>query len=226
MTTQEIIDYYADLIILQYLGEPKAYATIQTLVDPVIMEQLPVAVQNAFSLDTAVGVQLDVLGKYQGVVRNGMGFDGPITLNDSDFRVFIKLAIATNQSGSSLYDIQNILNIFFPGSILVFDHQNMRMSYFIDSDIGSQDLIQLFITEGLLPKPMGVQLAAPIYAADLKFFGMPSAQVIKVYADQNSLTIDQAANALLTSFNIWQFNSVDSPIDGQWLSVKQGIYNG
>lgn len=225
-TTQELIDYYANLLIIQYLGQPKAYATIQNLVKPVIMDQLPVAVQDAFSLDTAVGVQLDVIGKYVGVTRTGMGFDGPIVLNDADFRVLIKVAIITNQSGSSLYDIQNILHIFFPGSILVFDYQDMRMSYLIDSDIGSQDLIQLFVTEGLLPKPMGVQLAAPIYTTDLQFFGMLSAEMIKVYSDQFSVTIDQAAVALSTKFNIWQFNSVDTPILGQWLSAKQGIYNG
>jgi hypothetical protein len=46
-TDQELIDYYADLLILQYKQKPKAYATIQTIVKNVIMNQLPVAVENA-----------------------------------------------------------------------------------------------------------------------------------------------------------------------------------
>lgn len=62
MTTQELIDYYANLLILQYIGQPRAYATIQALVEPTIMDQLPITVQNAFDLETAVGAQLDTIG--------------------------------------------------------------------------------------------------------------------------------------------------------------------
>lgn len=227
MTDAELIAYYANLLILQYLEKPKAYATIQTVVTPVIMNQLPLAVQNAYNLTgetgVAVGVQLDVLGKYAGVSRTGFGFSGPITLSDSDFLILIQLAIITNSSGSSLSTIQALLAQFFPGEVLVFDYQNMQMNYLISSTLGSQDLIQLFVTEGLLPKPMGVQLAAVIYAADLKFFGMLSAGTVATYAAQNALTIDQAANALLVANNIWQLNSVAAPILGQWLSAKQGV---
>lgn len=137
---------------------------------------LPIAVQNAFNLtgtNLAVGKQLDILGKYAGVTRTGNGFTGSITLDDADFRSLIKLAIITNSSGSDLSTIETLLNEFFPnGEILVFDYKNMRLSYIISSAVGSQDLVQLFITEGLLPKPMGVQLSTVIYVPDTKnFFG-------------------------------------------------------
>ena len=42
MSTQDLINYYANLLILQYIGKPKAYATIQTLVNPVVMPQVSV----------------------------------------------------------------------------------------------------------------------------------------------------------------------------------------
>jgi hypothetical protein len=172
MTTVELIEYYAKLLILQYLQKPKAYATIQTLVAPVLMDQLPVAVQNAFSVDTAVGVQLDLIGKYVGVSRNGYDAAGPITLSDSDFRVMIKVAIIQNSSGSSLYTIQALLNMFFPGTLLVFDYANMHMNYFFNSSIGSRPLAELFVKQGLLPKPMGVELGSLIYGAFTDdFFG-------------------------------------------------------
>lgn len=125
-----------------------------------IDETLPLAVQNAFNLiaGTAIaqGVQLDTLGKYTGVVRSGLGFTQSITLNDSDFYKLIQMSIVLNYAGSSLSDIQNFLHQFFAGQIYVFDYQNMNMSYIISQEVGSQDLIQMFVTQGLLPVPMGV----------------------------------------------------------------------
>lgn len=146
------------------------------------MDQLPLQVQNAFTIgDTviagtdypgAVGVQLDILGKYAGVVRSGYDLAGnPLTLNDMDFTTLIRLAIVTNNSGSSLADIQNLLHNNFANEMFVFDGANMQMSYLITSSIGSQALVELFITEGLLPKPMGVQLASVIYVPTVSLFG-------------------------------------------------------
>lgn len=175
MTTQDIINYYANLLIIQYKGKPKAYATIQTVVTPVIMDQLPTKVMNAFNLigsSPAVGVQLDVLGKYVGVKRTGVGFNGQITLNDADFLTLIQFAIIRNHAGSDLAEIQALMNQFFPGEVLVFDYSNMHMSYLISSSIGSQNLIQLVVSEGLLPKPMGVALSTTVYTPTItSFFG-------------------------------------------------------
>lgn len=225
MTNQQLINYYANLLILQYIGKPKAYATIQALAAAVIMNQLPILAQNAFNMDgTAIGSQLDVLGKYAGVTRNGYGLTGqPIILNDSDFFKFINLAVLTNSAGSDLSTIQTVINNFFPGELFPFDHKEMRMSYLINSTIGSQNLVQLFITEKLLPKPMGVQLAAPIYSSNLKFFGMVSAKDVAAYAAQNSVSISAAANALATANNISPFNSAALPISGTWLSAQLGV---
>lgn len=172
-TTQQLIDYYANLLILQYRGKPKAYATIQAFVKMFIMDQIPTQVQDAFNLDSAVGVQLDVLGKYAGVSRKGFNFTGPVTLGDDDFRSLIKLAIVENYSGSSLSDIQNLLQIYFANALFVFDYQNMRMSYFLDSTAIGEQLAEFFIRQGSLPKPMGVQLAAVIYVPSIDgWFGM------------------------------------------------------
>lgn len=225
MTTQEIINYYANLLVLQYLGKPKAYATIQALVTMVIMNQLPLAVQNAFAMDgSAVGVQLDVLGKYAGVTRNGYGLQGqPISLDDSDFFTFIQLAVLTNNAGSDLNTIKTLLNQFFPGELFVYDHKDMRMSYLINSSVGSQDLVQLFITAGILPKPMAVQLAAPIYTSNLVFFGLLDAQDVEAYASQNSVSINAAADAIATADGISPLNNATAPTDGVWLNSQLGV---
>lgn len=144
-------------------------------------ETLPIAVQNAFNLtgDTvAVGVQLNILGKYTGVSRTGQGLTQPITLNDADYLTLIRLSIFTNNAGSDLATIQELISTFFPGKMRVFDYQNMHMSYYVSTTLGSRDLIEMFITQGLLPRPMGVQVASIIFTPTLTgFFGMVSYEI-------------------------------------------------
>lgn len=172
MTTQDIIDYYINLLILQYAGKSKARATVEAIVDPAVMDQLPIELQNCFDLETAEGVQLDIIGKYAGVSRNGYTFTAPITLDDTDFRKIIKLAITQNSAGSSLADIQNLLSIFFSGTLFIVDHKNMVIDYFFDSNEGSVELVEFFIKQGSLPRPMGVRIGSVIFVPDLThFFG-------------------------------------------------------
>lgn len=171
---------------------------------------LPTAVVNAFNIDstlgpTAVGAQLDIIGKYQGVTRNVSLTSGVITLNDTEFLTLIKFAIARNTAGSSLYQIQALLNQFFPNEILVFDYANMRMSYLVNSSIGDQNLIKAVIVEGLLMRPMAVQLASTIYVPVITmFFGM------RTY--------------LLPGFNNEPFNNYGSyQTNWPWLSYANAI---
>lgn len=167
-TTDDIVTYYTDLLIIQYIRKPKARATIDAIVRPVIMDQLPTQVNNAFDIETAVGAQLDVLGKYTGVSRYSRTFTGPITLDDNDFRLIVKVAILKNNSGSDLNTIQTLIQLYFPDALRVFDYLGMRMSYFFDSAYGSVYMAEVLVREGLLPKPMGVQLGALIYMPNIK----------------------------------------------------------
>lgn len=177
-TNEEIIAYYCNLLIIQYISKPRARATIGALIDPIIMNQLPTQVQDAFDINTAVGKQLDTIGKYTGVSRTGYTFSGQITLTDDEFRLLIKMAIVKNNSGSSLATIQSLLYTYFRDSIRVFDFANMRMGYYISSQYASQNLAQMFIVQGLLPVPMAVQLASTIYTPTLDdFFGFQSYKI-------------------------------------------------
>lgn len=69
-TLEQILDYYANKLIAQYRLMPKARATIEIFGKQVIADDLAAALSYAFSIETAVGVQLDVLGKYIGLPRN------------------------------------------------------------------------------------------------------------------------------------------------------------
>lgn len=160
MTTDELKQYYADLLILQYKGKPKASAHIKHLVSMVIADQLPKSVESAFDLDNAIGAQLDVIGKYAGVRKS----DSPVDLSNAEFRQIIRLAIIQNSNGSSTFDIQNLINLYFENQIYFFDYQTMRVSYYIDTDFWSEALIRAAVGMRLLPYPMALQRSSNIYA--------------------------------------------------------------
>jgi hypothetical protein len=200
MTTAELAEYYANLLIMQYHDRTKAVATIKGVLKPLFMDQLPVAVQDAYDVETAVGVQLDVLGKYVGVSRSGYGLDGPITLDDSDYRQLIKMVLIKNNSGSSLATIQSLLAGAFPGQVFVSDNQVMGLNYVIVESLGTSDLLELLVTGGYLPRPMGVSVSATIVPEhDDPFFGF------RTYA---------APDTSVSPFNNYPFYQLTYP----WLS--------
>lgn len=201
-TVAELKKYYSDLLILQYLNQPRAMAMIQTVVEPVIMNQLPIDVQNAFALGTAEGVQLDVIGKYVGVSRTGYGLDGQvITLDDDDYTTLIKMVIIRNNSGSSLATIQSLLAANFPGEIFISDNQTMGLNYLIKESLGTSDLLELLVTGGYLPRPMAVEVSATIVPdIEFPFFGF--------YDSSNP-------GATISGFNFYEFYNLNSP----WLGA-------
>lgn len=176
MTDAEIQEYYANLLIVQYHDKPRARAMIMAVVAPVIMNQVPDAINNGFSIDAAVGVQLDTIGIYVGVTRYGYGLSGqPITLDDTDYRQLIKMVIIKNNSGSSLATIQTLLATAFPSQIFVSDNQTMGLNYLIVEGAFTSDLLELIATGGYLPAPMGVQVSSSVVPPIVNpYFGMVS----------------------------------------------------
>lgn len=69
----ELIAYYQNLLLMQYL-KPKAKATISALISILMIYDLMIQVRDGYNLETAIGVQLDILGKYLGVSRVVSGF--------------------------------------------------------------------------------------------------------------------------------------------------------
>lgn len=69
---EELLKYYANLLIVQYNNKPKAKATIEMLtkiIYGVTNTPLFLQIQNAFDWKTAIGAQLDIIGKWVGVGR-------------------------------------------------------------------------------------------------------------------------------------------------------------
>lgn len=73
-TSELLLDYYANTLIAQYYNKPKAIGTIRALMGGtgaygLIADAIANQVRDGFDLTTAVGRQLDMLGKLRGVTR-------------------------------------------------------------------------------------------------------------------------------------------------------------
>lgn len=66
---KQLQEYYSNTLIIQYNGKPKAKATIEMLVQLVYMNAILMQIRDAFDWRTAVGKQLDIIGKWVGVSR-------------------------------------------------------------------------------------------------------------------------------------------------------------
>jgi hypothetical protein len=129
------------------------------------------AITFAITTNQAVGNQLTTLAKYAGLIRTITLPTGVITLTDVELLALMSFAIVRNAAGSSLSQIQAIIQQFFPGQMLVFDYANMQMSYLISSSLGDQNVVDAVVAQGLLMVPMGVACSV-IYAPVInQFFG-------------------------------------------------------
>lgn len=70
-------DYYANLLIIQYNGKPRASSTIKLLAQLIWVNMILLQIRDAFDWKTAVGKQLDIIGDWVGVNRfyKGQLFD-------------------------------------------------------------------------------------------------------------------------------------------------------
>lgn len=68
-TLQQFKEYYSNTLIVQYHDKPKAKQTIEMLVELVYSNMLLMQIRDAFDWKTAVGEQLDIIGKWVGVSR-------------------------------------------------------------------------------------------------------------------------------------------------------------
>jgi len=68
-TVNDLVSYYTNLLIIQYINKPKAKAMIELVVRTLLANGIVLDVLNGYNIETAVGKQLDIIGKYVGVDR-------------------------------------------------------------------------------------------------------------------------------------------------------------
>ena len=171
-TTEELQKYYADLLILQYKTQPKARATIDAIVEQAVADGVLYKVIDGFNIDTAVGKQLDILGKYIGLnrtVKVNIGSTNTNILTDEQYRLLLKLKLISNTNFSSTSQIRSALYQLFPNDIRLFDLRNMTYEYQLSSTFN--DLVNVIIAEELLPSPMGIGVLIDVVPDLLKLYG-------------------------------------------------------
>ena len=148
----EIVNLYKQLLIVQYADKPKAQATIELYINELLADGIYWEVNDAYNIDTAVGVQLDILGKYIGLTRDYNG----LLLSDDDYRFLLLLKIAKNYTNHSTYEIATDLFRLFDDEVIMIDNFNMSISYFASPTLLATAIIAR--NKKCLPKPAGVNI--------------------------------------------------------------------
>lgn len=198
-TLQQInatVDYYKNLLLYQYQGLPKATGTIDLLIRQAICDLVPLDVRDAFNIDTAVGPQLDILGKYIGFSRRVLSQipRDYFTFGDTDTP---SLAV----TGFTAYDsVVNPTSVFLRYSMLAesfddLEDEEYRLMLKIQIVLNSTDNTLKSITE-ILFEFFGTDLIC--YDAkdmSISYLVKPAAKKIALlFASQDALPKPQGVN--------------------------------
>ncbi|MGG3884364.1 DUF2612 domain-containing protein [Brevibacillus panacihumi] len=156
------IDPYLNLITSQHINKKKYISWVTALLTKVdhaitFAKNLP----SHFDIDTATGVQLDVLGEIIGRSRY-LPFElqekPTLRLSDASYRTALKAKIAINQWDGTIPQIYELWNNLFPETVLrIKDNQNMTMVATIYGELNIEE-VQLITVGYIIPKPFGVGL--------------------------------------------------------------------
>lgn len=124
----ELIEYYTNLLILQYRTKTLAPDTISAIIRSLMIYDLIRSVENGYNIETAVGVQLDVLAKYVGAERVATGVDFTRT-----FFGFVDYAETTPYTGVA--------------GLIMYDESNPPDAQFLEYDSDQGSLYTLTDTE-------------------------------------------------------------------------------
>lgn len=178
---------YTDLVTAEHSQRPRFMAVIEASTDGQVDQQVStLLLPRDYDLDSAVGVQLDAVGKWVGVTRYiltpltgvyfafdtpGVGWNqgywrgrfdplqGLTTLSDEFFRVLIRATIALNHWDGTLQTAIDALAPLFPDNLVyVQDNQDMSISVAIAGPPLDVILAALLSGGYLAVKPVGVRI--------------------------------------------------------------------
>lgn len=155
------LSYYVGLLTSQYRLAPNLNKWVKAELGQLddISTCLSTFIEN-FDIDTARGVQLDIVGEHYGQSRvmtfQPSGGASPV-LDDETYRLLLRACDAKNKWDGRITSLNEIWASLFPGgTITIIDNQNMSATIVLS---GSFTLIaQDLINNGLIvPRPETVQ---------------------------------------------------------------------
>lgn len=183
------VDEYLALVPQQHRDKPRFMATLVAGLAPIVrMQNVLLEMIQAFDLDSAIGVQLDIIGQWVGIGRtvgipitglyftydgtDAEGWDNSIwkspndpdsgftSLPDDLYKALIRAKIMANKSCGCIGDIYNIINttLSVDNAVKIVDNQNMTMTVKIDES-EIPSVEKALIIAGYLPiQPAGVTI--------------------------------------------------------------------
>jgi hypothetical protein len=211
MDKQKFIDYYVNLLIRHYHDKLKAKETIAWAVNKKAeLYDLALQLMIAFDIDSAVGKQLDIIGKYVNLPRI---FDDGSVLLDNDYRFFIRWKIISNLNMNNMKSLRDALNNIFNGGITLINNMDMSISYWIKYPTSDEIVALLQQNKNLLPAPAGVDVNYIIDNKTNKLFGFSFLVKDKVISYNDIAGFSEVNNDSAINF-----------IDGDFLDLDSIIY--
>ena len=162
---------YLELITSEYKEKPNFKAFLSAFLDEVEdVYTCGKSITSAFDIDTAVGVQLDILGQILGVSRklNFEPSNGESTMNDTYYRIALKAAIAKNTWKGTRTSLEEILEWAFPDCVfIVNDNQDMSIDIAYVTGTTDQYLLELLQNGYIIPKPEGVRINYSVTSSEI-----------------------------------------------------------
>lgn len=196
------LDNYLDLITSEHNKKEKFMAMLGLTMEPLADGiDLSYMLSQNFDLDTAIGVQLDIVGLWIGRTRDlqvpitgvyftyntGPGYNigiykgpfdpvtGLVRLPDDQYRLLLKATAARNQWNGSIPGAYAAYAILFQGTnfeVLIYDFQDMTMSFAMLGGVPDAVTKALFTGGYLSLRPDGVGVRDYIVpAVDGSVFG-------------------------------------------------------
>lgn len=170
------LNFYLDLVTSEHSTKPKYMAWLSVLLTPLIDAiKLNEDVKKAFDLNTAIGAQLNIIGKWLEQPRQ-VGFqptDGSSSiLSDNYYRTVLKAKVVKNQWKGTISNFYSFWNVLFKGQplqIYLVDNQDMEPVAIIWSSSVDQMMQDLIANNYIVPKPAGLGLTVRRIDADTTF---------------------------------------------------------
>lgn len=188
----ELVDFYKGLVIKQYYDKPNASAEIEMKSER--WSELFTLLKNFipnFDIDTAIGAQLDIIGRVVVLPRGSL----PAQYQDDDsYRLLLKGKVAVNNASAYIVreedtSIQDVADLVFEGGALVVDNQDMTLSVIIDETV-DVSLLQALIELDLMPRGLTVSYRDIITTDSNSAFGFSNNPSNKGFSDRFDAGID------------------------------------
>lgn len=153
------INKYLDLI-TDGIAKPKMMSLVESVIKPAV--DCGSAVESfelAFSLDNAVGEQLDIIGDIVGVSRMipFVPTTGDRKMSDDEYRIVLMLGIAKDNWDGTMRGVYDSLKGVFGENMPIkyIDNQNMSVDIEVYNNL-TQRMLELISASDVMLIPMGV----------------------------------------------------------------------